>query len=317
MELWPKIEPFQTGYLKVSDIHEIYYELCGNPEGIPVFVIHGGPGLGCNSYMRCFFNPNKYLIVLHDQRGCGRSIPNKEINDNNTNALIGDIEQLRLHLKLDKIILFGGSWGSTLSLAYAEKYPENIKAMVLRGIYFATIDEEKSYYPRLKNYFPELYESCMELIPDSISELNSIAFYKLYLSNHDVWEKNLKIIDGLDYKSAVLYISDEELDEYYNLESNISELNKSYAIFYHYVANSCFLEDGQLLNNLSKIHGIPVTIINGRFDMKCPPLNAYILHKNLPGSKLIITDQAGHTMTEETTEIELIKAMKELETKLN
>ena len=155
VNLWPEIEPFDSGYLKVSDIHEIYYELCGNPDGIPVFVIHGGPGAGCSPYMRRFFNPEKYLIVLHDQRGSGKSKPNKELQDNNTNALIRDIEQLRLYLSLDKIILFGGSWGTTLSIAYAEEYPVNVKAMVLRGIYLATQEEEDDYFQRLKEYFPE------------------------------------------------------------------------------------------------------------------------------------------------------------------
>ena len=138
MNLWPEIEPFQTGFLKVSNIHEIYYELCGNSKGNPVFVIHGGPGGGCSPYMRRFFNPAKFLIVLHDQRGCGRSKPNAELKENTTQYLVKDIEQLRKKLNLDKIILFGGSWGSTLSLAYAETYPENVSGLVLRGVFLGS-----------------------------------------------------------------------------------------------------------------------------------------------------------------------------------
>jgi len=141
INLWPEIEPFQTGFMKVSDIHEIYYEMSGNPEGIPVFVIHGGPGGGSSPYMRRFFNPDKFLIILHDQRSCGRSKPTAELRENTTQNLVEDIESLRKDLNLDKIILFGGSWGSTLSLAYAETYPENVSGLVLRGIFLGTKED--------------------------------------------------------------------------------------------------------------------------------------------------------------------------------
>jgi proline iminopeptidase len=136
----------------VSDIHEIYFELCGNPKGKPVFVIHGGPGIGCSPYMRQFFNPEKFLIVLHDQRGAGKSRPNAEIRENTTQNLVEDIEQLRQKLGLEKIILFGGSWGSTLSLAYAEKYPENVSGMVLRGIWFGSKEESDNPLRVIRKY---------------------------------------------------------------------------------------------------------------------------------------------------------------------
>lgn len=307
--LWPEIEPFQKGYLNVSDIHEIYYELCGNPDGIPVFVIHGGPGGGCNPYMRRFFNPDKYLIVLHDQRGCGRSRPINELKDNTTNALIGDIEQLRLHLNLEKMVLFGGSWGSTLSLAYAEEYPDNIVAMVLRGVFLSTREEEINYYNKIGKFFPEEYQKIMDLLPDSITELNDSVILNLYLSD----KMNIEVLTRLESKAEGLYIDDKELDEYYSDAGNIEKLHNIYGIVYHYATNSCFLEENQLLNNISKIQGIPTTIINGRYDVICPPEYAYKLHKNLPGSKLIITELAGHSMTEKPTEKELLKAMKELE----
>lgn len=314
IQLWPEIEPFQTGYLKVSDIHEIYYELCGNPDGIPVFVIHGGPGAGCNPIMRRFFNPEKYLIVLHDQRGCGRSRPRNELKDNNTNALVGDIEQLRLHLNLDKIILFGGSWGSALSLAYSEEHSERITAMVLRGIYLATKEEDISYLPRLKYFFPELYQNCLRLMPDSVSELSESLFFSLYQSStFDEWKIYLEALDRLESAALYLYYDDKHMEEYYDSEENMRELNTIYLIYLHYAVNSSFIEEGQLLENLTKIQDIPVTIVNGRYDITCPPYYAYLLHEKLPGSKLIITEKAGHTMTERTTEIELLKAMVKLE----
>lgn len=317
-ELWPEIEPFQTGYLKVSEIHDIYYELCGNPEGIPVFVIHGGPGAACSPYMRQFFNPEKYLIVLHDQRACGKSKPNKELKDNTTNALIGDIEQLRLHLGLDKIILFGGSWGTTLSIAYAEEYPANVKAMVLRGIYLATYEEENNYFPRLKKYFPDYYQACMNLMPDSVFELNNSILYKLCNSDiDDEWKELIKALDRLEYNASVLKFDNKSLDELHNSDEYISWLHTLYGITYHYLANSCFLGEGQLLDNISKIQGIPVTIVHGRYDLICPPLYAYILHQNLPESKLIITELSGHFMDEKPIEKELLNAMKGHETILN
>ena len=308
--LWPEIEPFDTGYLKVSDIHEIYYELCGNPDGIPVLVIHGGPGAGCSPYMRRFFNPEKYLIVLHDQRGCWRSKPRLELRDNNTQALVKDIEQLRLHLELDKIILFGGSWGSTVSLAYAEDYPDNVEAMVLRGVFLATRYEiNPDYYNLMGEFFPEEYQNIMDLLPDSISELSDPVLMELYQSD----KSNLEVITRLESKAEALYVNDKELDEYYSSAENMKKLYNSYGIFYHYLTNFCFLEENQLLNNISKIQGIPTTIINGRHDLICPPKFAYLLHRNLPSSKLIITEKAGHAMSEGPTQTELVKAMKELE----
>ena len=313
-QLWPEIEPFQTGYLEVSDIHEIYYELCGNPDGIPVFVIHGGPGAGCNPYMRRFFDPEKYLIVLHDQRGCGKSKPNAELKDNNTQELVKDIERLREKLNLDKIILFGGSWGTTLSIAYAEECPANVKAMVLRGIYLGIREEREMYYPRLKSFFPELYQNCLDLMPESISELNDSVLFSLSQTlPFEEWKKYLKTIDRLDSRALMLNPDDNYSDEFYNSEENLKWLNSMFTIYYHYIINSFFLEDMQLLNNLSGIQDIPVTIVHGRYDMACPPHYAYLLHQKLPDSRLIITELSGHSMTEKPTEKELLKAMKELE----
>jgi proline iminopeptidase len=176
ISLWPEIEPFQAGYLKVSDIHEIYYELCGNPKGKPVFVIHGGPGIGCSPYMRRFFNPDKFLIVLHDQRGSGKSKPKAELQENTSQELVEDIERLRRKLGLEKIVLFGGSWGSTLSLAYAETYPDNVDGMVLRGIFFASIEEMDNIWNGIPKFFPEIAESLRNSLPGYGSNLIANRF---------------------------------------------------------------------------------------------------------------------------------------------
>jgi proline iminopeptidase len=314
MNLWPEIEPFQSGYLKVSDIHEIYYELCGNPKGKPVFAIHGGPGAGCSPYMRQFFNPNRFFIVLHDQRGAGKSRPNAEVRENTTQNLVEDIEQLRKKLGLEKIILFGGSWGSTLSLAYAEKYPEHISGMVLRGIWLATKEEEDHFWDEIPRFFPEMYESFINALPDSVLPPSTGKVLKLIQSGNRVdREQYAKLASRYEYKACGLNIKDETLDEYYGSEDNLVEIYTGTLIEYYYSKNGCFLEEGQLLRDAFKIQNIPTIIINGRYDMICPPVAAYKLHEKLPGSKLIIVEEAGHLMSEKPIEKELLKAMLEFE----
>ncbi len=314
ISLWPEIEPFQSGYLKVSDIHEVYYELCGNPEGKPVFVIHGGPGTGCSPYMRQFFNPDKFLIVLHDQRGSGRSKPKAELRENTTQNLVEDIERLRKKLNLGKIILFGGSWGSTLSLAYAETYPDNIRAMVLRGIYLATREEEDNFMNVIARFFPEMNESFLNALPDSVSSPTTDNLLKLIQSQNKAdREKYAKIFNRYEYKACGLNIKDELLDEYYSAESNTDDIYANALLEVYYVNNGCFLEEGQILRDIAKIQNMPVIIVNGRYDMVCPPCTAYRLHKGLPGSRLIIAEEAGHLASEKPVEKELLKAMREFE----
>jgi proline iminopeptidase len=314
IRLWPEIEPFQSDYLKVSEIHKIYYELCGNPEGKPVFVIHGGPGTGCSSYMRQFFNPDKFLIVLHDQRGAGRSKPKAELGENTTQNLVEDIERLRKKLNLGKIILFGGSWGSTLSLAYAETYPGNIEGMVLRGIYLATREEEDNFMNGIPRFFPEMNEYFRDALPDSISFPTTKNLLKLIQNqNQTDREKYAKLFSRFEYKACGLNIKDELLDEYYSTDSNTDDIYTNALLEVYYIDNGCFLEEGQLLKDIARIHNIPVIIINGRYDMVCPPYTAYRLHKKLPESKLIIVEEAGYLASEKPVKAELLKAMREFE----
>jgi proline iminopeptidase len=311
--LWPEIEPFLTNYLKVSDIHEIYYELCGNPEGKPVFVIHGGPGAGCSPYMRQFFNPDKFLIVLHDQRGAGKSRPKAEIRENTTQELVEDIERLRKKLDLGKIILFGGSWGSTLSLTYAETYPDNVSSLVLRGIWFASKEEEDNFRNGIPKFFPDTYESFVNALPDSI--FPSIdKMLKLIQSEDRVdREKYAKLFSRYEYKACGLNIKDESLDEYYESEKNIDEIYTNALLEVYYASNGCFLEEGQLLRDTYRIQNISTIIVNGRYDIVCPPFSAYRLHKKLPKSKLIIVEKAGHLLSEKPKELVLLKATHEFE----
>jgi proline iminopeptidase len=320
MNLWQEIEPFQSGYLKVSDIHEIYYELCGNPEGKPIFVIHGGPGTGCSPYMRRFFNPEKFLIVLHDQRGSGKSKPKAELRENTTQELVEDIEQLRKKLKIGKIILFGGSWGSTLSLAYAETYPENVNGMVLRGIFFASLEEFNHIWNGIPKFFPEMADSLRNALTgySSIAVANRFPIADRLLEllqseNNADRERFAKLYSRYEYKACGLNMKDEDLDEYYGTESNFDDIYTNALIEIYYATNHCFLEEGQLLRDIERIQDIPTIIVNGRYDIVCPPYTAYRLHKKLPKSKLIITEESGHLLSEKPNERELLKAVHEFE----
>jgi len=309
--LWPPIEPFQSGYLKVSEIHEIYYELSGNSEGKPVFFLHGGPGGSSSAYMRRFCDPDKFLMVLSDQRGAGKSKPYGEIKENTTQNLVEDIERLRKRLKLEKIILFGGSWGTTLGLAYAEAYPENVSAMVLRGVFMATKEEiDHFYHGGVGRYFPEIYDALLSALPEpSRWPLPDYLFRLIKEGSQADKAKYSRAWAKYEGKISGLEVPDEVIKNW------IKNSNPyAFGLFENfYMANGCFLEEGQLFEDAGKISHIPTIIINGRYDVICPPITAYRLHKLLPKSKLIIAEGAGHWMGEKPIENALIKAMKEFE----
>jgi len=309
--LWPPIKPYKIGYLKVSDLHEIFYQEGGSPKERPVMVLHGGPGGGCPPAYFRYFNPEKFHIVLHDQRGCGQSRPLSELRENTTQNLVGDIEKLRTHLGLGKVILFGGSWGSTLALAYAERYPQNVSGMVLRGVFTATKDELDHYYHGgTARFFPEIQEAFLSCISQPERKNYAEQFLeKLKSSDPATRERCAKVWAKYEGKIAFLEVSDQTLDRLLQgMDAGTFSLLEN-----HYMANACFLKEGELLYNAGKLADIPVTIINGRYDTICPPLTAYRLHKKLPKSQLIIVERAGHSASEPGIEAELVKAMRALE----
>jgi len=310
--LWPDIEPYHTDYLQVSDIHKIYYEACGNQEGKPVFVLHGGPGARISPYYRRFFNPEAFHVILHDQRGTGLSKPFLELRENTTWDLVEDIEKLRKHMKCEKIILFGGSWGSTLALAYAETYPENVSGIVIRGIFTATKEELDHYYSSgVKVFFPETYAKLGEVFGQPLTPENM-----LNLIQKEDSEKRFeysKAWTAYEAKIAELNISDVEVTGMVN-SPQIADIVRSLALLEnYYMSNGCFFEEGQLLNNAGLIKAIPTVIVNGRYDMICPPITAYRLHQLLPLSELVIVEEAGHSMSEPGIELALLRAMKTFE----
>ena len=311
VDLWPEIEPFETGYLTVSEIHEIYYEVCGNPDGKPVFVLHGGPGGSSSPYMRRFFNPDRFLIVLHDQRVCGKSRPYGEIRENTTWDLVDDIERLRAHLDLGSILLFGGSWGSTLALAYAETYPSDVSGMVLRGIFTGSDAEiDHFYHGGVGKLFPEVYEKLIYSLPEPDRRPLPAYLYEL-IANADSAGKMeySKAWAAYELKVCSLHFPDDRLEE-------VVEGFDSYAFALlenYYMSNRCFLEEGQLLEDTDRIQDIPTVLVNGRYDVICPPINAYRLHRLLPNSHLVIAEEAGHWMGERPVEEALLEAMRRFE----
>lgn len=310
-ELFPQLKPYKTGYFEVSKKHKLFYQLGGNPKGTPVMVIHGGPGVGCFPGNFRYFSPEKYHIILHDQRGSGQSIPYGEIEDNTTQHLVQDIEKLRKHLGLGKVVLFGGSWGSTLILAYAETYPQSVKAMIMRGIFTATKTEIDHFYNGgTALFFPENYDKLLkELDHPNKKNIAAQLLKKIQSEDPNKRKKYARLWAFYELKIAYLEISDATVKGYFKIWDPTS-----FAILEnHYMANRCFLKEGQLLDNTHKIAHIPAVIINGRYDLICPPITAYKLHKKLPKSQLFIIEKAGHASTEPETLKQLVLAAKRFE----
>jgi proline iminopeptidase len=295
--LYPPIEPYHHSFLKVSNLHEIYYENVGNPSGKPVVVFHGGPGGGCEPYYRQFFDPNIYRVVLFDQRGSGRSKPHAELNQNTTWDLVSDIEKLREHLKIDQWILFGGSWGSTLALAYAETHPERVKALILRGIFTLRRKELLFFYQEGTSLlFPDAWEGFIAPIPEA-ERGDLMSAYHRRLTGTDEAEKLrcAKAWTTWEMATSRLLVDPASL-----LKGETNEFALAFArIECHYFVNAgWFKKDGQLIEEAYKIAHIPTTIVQGRYDVVCPSFTAWDLHKNIPKSELHIIPDAGHSMKE-------------------
>ena len=305
--LYPPIEPFNSGYME-RDGHQIYYEQCGNPNGKPAVFLHGGPGGGGSIAVRRFFNPEKYNIVIFDQRGCGRSKPHGCLENNTTWDLVDDIEALKNMLEINNWLVFGGSWGSTLSLAYSQTYPKSVSEMVLRGIFMLRKKELDWFYQEgASNIFPEAWEKFLE--PIDIDQRNNLmaAYYKIFKSDDE--EKKLSAaIAWSRWEGSTSSLS-------YNPDMANSFSNPKFALAFalienHYFVNKGFLEnENQLIETgIDIIRHIPTTIVQGRYDIVCPMATAWELSKNWPEAKLIVAPSSGHTAFEKEITHELIKA---------
>ena len=294
--LFPHIEAFSTGFLKVTDVHTIAWERSGNPAGIPVIVIHGGPGGGSQPSYRRYFNPEKFDIIQFDQRGCGQSTPYAELQDNDTHASVSDLESLRAHFGIEKWHVFGGSWGSTLSLIYAQNHPERVLSLVLRGIFMCRKSELHWFYQDgASHIFPDAFDSYRDHIPEA-EQGNLIEAYYSRLTSDDADTRRSAAREWTRWEMATsrLFPDPEYLDKAEDLDFAVAFAR----IECHYFINAIFVEEAYILNNVSKIDDIPTTIVQGRYDVVCPAKSAWELHKALPRSNLVIVPDAGHSMGE-------------------
>lgn len=304
--LYPPIEPFQTGMLDTGEGHTLYWELCGNPQGKPAVFLHGGPGSGCTADHRRLFDPEKYCVLLFDQRGCGRSKPHASLEANTTWHLVADIERLRKLLKVDRWLVFGGSWGSALALAYAETHPQAVSALVVRGIFTLRRSELLWYYQEGASWlFPDLWENYLAPIP--LEERGDMmAAYRKRLVGADrsaqlaaakawsVWEgQTIRLLPDAANKAK------HEEDDYALAFSRIEN---------HYFVHAGWLEEGQLIRDAHKLAGIPGVIVQGRYDVATPAKTAWDLHRAWPQADFRLVDDAGHAFNEPGILAELLAA---------
>ncbi len=305
--LYPAIKPYRTGYLRVSDVHEIYYEECGNPKGKPALFVHGGPGAGCDARARCFFDPNAYRIVLFDQRGCGRSRPHASLEDNTTWHLVADMEALREHLDIDKWLVFGGSWGSTLALAYSQAHPQRVSELVLRGIFMLTQFELRWFYQEgASALFPDRWEQYLAAIPERERGDLIRAFYsRLTSPDRKTQVAAARAWSMWEAATSHLHVDEEHVQKWGNEEFAIAVAR----IECHYFVNRGFMErEDQLLRNVDRIRNIPAVIVQGRYDVVCPMQTAWALHRAWPEADFRIVPDSGHSAFEAGTTHELISA---------
>jgi proline iminopeptidase len=305
--LYPEIEPFRTGRLRVSKVHEIYFEESGNPNGKPVVFLHGGPGGGTEPKHRRYFDPAAYRIVLFDQRGCGRSTPFASVEENTTWHLVSDIETLREHLGIDKWMVFGGSWGSTLALAYAETHPARVTELVLRGIFLLRRDEIRWFYQEGASWlFPDAWQDYRDHIPVDERDDMLHAYYKrLTSSDPAVQRAAARVWSVWEGKTSCLVP---------NAELIARTAGEEFALAFARIESHYFVHDGwvagdkALLANVEKIRKIPGVIVQGRYDVVCPAKSAWDLHAAWPEAELRIVPDAGHAASEPGIVHELVSA---------
>lgn len=298
-QLYPAIKTYQTEMLDVGDGHNIYLEQSGNPNGIPVLYLHGGPGAGLSPMYRSFFNPELYRIIGFDQRGCGQSTPFAKLEHNTTSHILDDIEQIRQHLGIDKWMLCGGSWGTTLALLNAIDKPDTVSAIILRGAFLAREEDFSWFIDKsggAAQIFPEHYEEFVEIVKDGPAELSIVdRFYHIFRHGDELTKMHAaKSWCMWEERISVLNSSIREHDFHQNLHRAASLA----MLECHYVKHNCFIRQNQIIDNISKIDAIPGTIIHGRFDIVCKLENAFTLSKAWRSGQLLIVPEAGHSASD-------------------
>lgn len=304
-KLYPELDTFKESMIKVDDLHEIYYEVCGNPDGVPVVFLHGGPGSGCNPAQRRFFDPKHYRIILLDQRGCGRSKPLGETTNNTIDDLVHDIDLIRTHLGIDRWLVFGGSWGSTLGIAYALKHTQHVTGLILRGIFLSRNSELNWFLNDVRAFYPEPWEVLCDFLPAD-SRTNPIDAYEKLIFSDDAAINIPAAIQWNQFESSIMTLlprpaSEQEIDGPVELARARVQI--------HYIQQQCFVGKRDLLAEAKeKLPQLPTIIVQGRYDMVCPPITAWELKRAMPHAELHFVDDAGHSAMESGTTSALIAA---------
>jgi proline iminopeptidase len=310
--LYPQIKPYARHTLSVEEPHLLYVDESGQPDGLPVLFVHGGPGAGCDALSRRFFDPELYRIVTFDQRGCGRSMPHASLQNNTTADLIADMERIREHLGIEQWVLFGGSWGSTLSLAYAQTHPERVLALILRGIFLCRPEDFRWFYQEgASRMFPDYWEDYLAPIPSAERGDLMQAFHKRLTGDDEIAQMQAARAWSMwEGRTASLRPNPQLVERFHDRALSIARIEC------HYFVNQAFLEPGQLLRDMPKIAHLPGVIVHGRYDVICPLDNAWALHKAWPNSELQIIRDAGHAASEPGIADALVRAADQIARRL-
>jgi proline iminopeptidase len=311
MELFPRIRPYSSGFLDVDDTHKIYWEQSGNPDGVPILFLHGGPGAGASPTHRRFFDPDFYRIIIFYQRGCGRSMPLGSLENNTTAHLVADMEALRIHLGVDRWHLFGGSWGSTLALHYAIAHGERILSMILRGIFLCEQDEVEWFLYGMRKIFPEAWEQFAGLLTEDEQDDVLKAYYRR-LKSPDIDVQMEAAVRWSLYEAACASLLP-------NYETITTDEQKHYALALarleaHYFTHEVVAPQDSLLKKIDKVRAIPSCIIQGRYDVICPIATAYKLHQHWPEADYVVVPDAGHSALDPKLQSRLIEATEHAKT---
>lgn len=298
------------GYLEVSPIHKVWYSEHGNPEGVPVIVLHGGPGAGCDTGILALFDLDKWRVVLLDQRGAGKSQPFAELQDNTTTELVADLEKLRAHLGIAEWVVFGGSWGSTLALAYGQAHPARVMAFVLRGIFFPSEDNVNQICYGIRDIFPDYWQELNDYLPaEEQGDIVKAYYERVTGDDPKLAMEAARVLMAYDLRCGVVEVEPKQLEK---LLANDNMIFGVATLFLHYAVNQFFMAENQLIDNMSQINTIPLTIVHGRYDVITLPRSAHLLHQLWPGSTLEFVPMSGHAASDNRMPAALRRATDQL-----
>ena len=301
-------KPFGAHRIKVSDIHEIYIEEYGNKKGVPLIFLHGGPGAGTSPIYQKYFNPEKYHLIMFDQRGCGKSKPYGEVSQNSTDHLIADINAISDYLSIEKFHIYGGSWGSTLALLYAESYPDRVISLVLRGVFLCRKNDIQWFYQYgASEIYPTYWADYISIVDKAKTDNILSEYHKMIFSDDEkLANKACKEWSLWEGRSSCLYPTSEVVNAFDECSVSLARIES------HFFINDCFIEENQIIKNIDKILDIPCTIVHGQYDIVCPIRQAYDLNQVYPKSRLIIAEDAGHSLLEPTISNKILSTFDEL-----